>query len=87
MRSTAVNLTTTILYHELEAAAERDLRVMVLATPAARFLANDNDRAKVGQSVGLPRNMARTPICAVRCRPGRGPQAQGRPGPRPVSEG
>jgi RecA-family ATPase len=64
---TAVNLATTTLYQELEAAAaaQRDVRVIVLDTLADLYPANENDRAKVRQFVGLLRGLSIRQSCAV----------------------
>ena len=64
---TAVALATTALYQELEAAAQAqtDVRVIVLDTLADLYPANENDRAKVRQFVGLLRSLALRLHCAV----------------------
>ena len=57
---TAVNLATTTLFAELEAAAsaQRDIRLIVLDTLADLYPANENDRAKVRQFIGILRGLA-----------------------------
>jgi RecA-family ATPase len=63
---TAVNLATTALFAELEAAsAQRDIRLIVLDTLADLYPANENDRAKVRQFVGILRGLALRRHCAV----------------------
>lgn len=64
---TAVNLATTTLFQELEAAAvsQRDVRVIVLDTLADLYPANENDRAKVRQFVSILRGLAIRQHCAV----------------------
>lgn len=57
---THVALAASSLLEELEAAAkaERDLRVIVLDTLADLYPANENDRAKVRQFIGILRGLA-----------------------------
>jgi RecA-family ATPase len=64
---TAVTLAATALYEELELAAkaQQDVRVIILDTLADLYPANENDRAKVRQFVGLLRGLAIRRQCAV----------------------
>lgn len=64
---THVALAASSLMDELEAAAEaeQDVRVIVLDTLADLYPANENDRAKVRQFIGLLRGLALRRRCSV----------------------
>lgn len=63
---TAVALTTTTLFKELEARAAEDAPgLIVIDTLADVYPANENDRAKVRQFVGILRGLALRQSCSV----------------------